>query len=140
MTTQTTKQVGIKTAFKNFTVSAVFIGDKAAKWSNDNWYNSRVTVYNRKTGKRTAFDFWGSLMNPELRTRYDLLNAFYCFIGDAVSGNQSFSDFCGEFGYDEDSIKARETWLACKQSLDKAKRILDADIYDFLNELSAIAA
>jgi hypothetical protein len=140
MTTQTTKQGGIKTAFKNFTVSAVYIGNKSASWANDNWYNSRVTVYNRETKKRTMFDFWGSLMNPELRTRYDLLNAFYCFVSDAVSGNQSFHDFCREYGYDEDSIKARNTWLACKKSLEKAKRVLDTDIYDVCNELSEITA
>lgn len=140
MSVQTTKQGGIKTAFKNFTVSAVFVGDKAARWGNDNWNNHRVTVYNQYTGKRTSFDFWGSIMNPELRTRYDLLNAFYCFLSDAASGNQSFNEFCREFGYDEDSISARDTWRACQQSLEKAKRILNTDLYDFLNELAEIAA
>ena len=140
MSVETTKQGGIKTAFKNFTVSAVFVGDKAARWADDNWNNHRVTVYNQRTGQRTTFDFWGSIMNPELRTRYDLLNAFYCFLSDAASGNQSFNEFCREFGYDEDSIKARETWKACQQSLEKAERILNTDLYDFLNELAEIAA
>ena len=84
-----------------------------------------------------------SIMNPEIDSEYDTLNAFYCFVSDALSGTYSFSEFCGEFGYDEDSRKAEQTWKACQRSLKKFERVsgygLD-EMYDFINELSEVAA
>lgn len=140
MSIQRTTQGGIKTSYQHFTVSAVYLGNKTAPWTSNHYYNSRVTVYNRHTGKRTNFEFWGSLMQPELCTRYDLLNALYCFVSDAVSGNQDFADFCTEFGYKQDSIKAYRTWKACRQALLKLRRILDTDLYHFCNALAEQAA
>jgi hypothetical protein len=53
------------------------------------------------------------MMSPELRSRYDILNALYCFVSDAVSGLDSFDEFCRNFGYDTDSREAYQTWQAC---------------------------
>ena len=102
-----TKQGGIKTRFEQYSVSAVYVGNKSAPWATNNCNNSRVSVVNLNNKKRINFDFWGSLMNPALCTKYDLLNDFYCFISDALSGQQDFFDFCGAYGYDDDSIRAR---------------------------------
>ena len=132
----------MKATFKNFDVSAVFHGDKVSAWDSRNYNYSRVTVKNTTNGKETSFDFWGSIVNPVLETEYDLLNAFYCFVSDAISGLESFDYFCSEFGYDTDSMKAYKTWKACKRSFDKFKRVSalsDNDMYDFINELQEIA-
>jgi len=132
-----------KAKFKNIRINAVYVGDEAAPFMPNNYNNHRVSVYNADTHKRTSFKFWASMMSPELRTRYDALNALYCFIGDAVSGLDSFNDFCGNFGYDPDSRTAYKTWQTCQRSAAKALRVLGvsrSELYDFLNELSAIAA
>lgn len=131
-----------KASFKNIRVSAVYVGDEAAPFNPDNYNNHRVSVYNASTGKRTSFKFWASLMKPELRSRYDALNALYCFISDAVSGLDSFEDFCSNFGYDTDSRAAYKTWQACQRSTEKALRVLGvshSQLYDFANQLSEIA-
>lgn len=131
------------TTYKNFKISAEFDGLKVASWDEYNDRHNKVTIKNLENGKRTSFDFWGSLDSPSLETDYDLLNAFYCFVSDAVSGLDSFYDFCRNFGYDEDSRNAEKIWKACKKSFGKFERVSGFstdEMYDFVNELSEIAA
>lgn len=131
----------MKTTFKNFLINSTFKGDKVAPWSDkqQNYNNHTITVTNTDTKQKISFEFWGSIMKPEVKTEDELLYAFYCFVSDAVSGNYSFNEFCGEFGYDEDSRKAEKTWKACKKSLEKLNKIYNGDVYDLANELQEIA-
>lgn len=136
----------MKITWKNFAISAEYRGDKPAPWTVDgkrkqNWNYHRVTIRNVDNGLYTGFDFWASIARPHLETEYDLLNAFYCFVSDAVSGLESFEGFCSEFGYDTDSRTAERTWKACKRSTAKLERITGgADLYDLCNELSEVGA
>lgn len=123
--------------------------DKLAPWENNysNYNHHVITVINTETKKRTSFDFWASIRNPELETEYDILNAFYCFVSDAVAGIGTFDDFVSEFGYEINSLNgyrnARDTWKACKRALEKFKRVSgydESEIYDFINYLSEIAS
>jgi hypothetical protein len=98
-----------------------------------------VTVTNTETENEIEFDFWASIAKPELESEYDILNAFYCFISDAISGTYTFEEFCSEFGYDEDSRRAEKIWKECKKSYGKLISIFDGDIYDLANELQEIA-
>lgn len=131
----------MKTTFKNFSINSTFKGDKIAPWNDNqqNYNNHIITVTNTETKQKTSFEFWGSIVNPEVKTENELLNAFYCFISNAVSGTYSFDEFCGEFGYDEDIRTAEKTWKACKKSLEKLNKIYKGDIYDLVNELQEIA-
>jgi hypothetical protein len=132
-----------KASFKNIRVSAVYVGDEPAPFLANNYHKHRVSVYNVDNRKRTSFKFWASVMNPELRSRYEVLNALYCFVSDAVSGLDSFEVFCSNFGYDPDSRSAYKIWQICQRSTVKALRVLGvsrSELYDFLNELSEIAA
>lgn len=131
----------IKASYKNFLITAVFKGDKPREWGNGitNANNYKVTVKNTKTGAKTKFNFWASIAKPKIEKEYDVLNAFYCFVSDSVSGGQSFEEFCDELGYNTNSITARKTWKACKKSLLKLGNIYDGDIYTLANELSEIA-
>jgi hypothetical protein len=123
-----------KASFKNFTVKANYKGDKKASWG-DNWNNHLVTVTNTDNKKRCTFEFWSSIANPELNEEYDILNSFYTFVSDAVGSDQTFENFCGEYGYNEDSREAEKIYRKCQKSLEKLKRIYDGDIYDLLSEL-----
>lgn len=128
-----------KTTFKNFEVKASYKGTKRADWNSENFNNHMVTVTNADTDQKITFEFWASIANPELKTDYDVLNAFYCFVSDAVSGSQDFENFCSEFGYNSDSRQAEKIHKKCKKSLEKLKKIYDGDIYDLANELQEIA-
>jgi len=122
--------------YKNFKITANYTGAKAAKWSKDNYNHHNITVINTDNGKRTRFDFWASIAHPVLESEYDVINAFYCFVSDAVSGLETFEEFCADFGYDNDSITALKTWRACKRSYNKLTRIYNGDLYVLINELS----
>ena len=91
----------MKTTFKNFTISSVFHGNKVSPWGNNYNYN-RVTIVNNDNGKKTSFDFWGSIKNPSIETEKDAKNAFYCFVSDAVSylSTGTLDSFFDEFGYE----------------------------------------
>lgn len=122
--------------YKNYIITATYTGEKSAPWSDNNYNHHKVTIRNTTTGKKTSFDFWASIMHPVLDSEYDVLNAFYCFVSDAISGLDSFEDFCSNFGYDTDSRKAEKTWKACKRAAAKFQRISADDIYNLANELS----
>lgn len=54
-----------------------------------------------------------------------------CLLSDVSAGEQSFEDFCSEFGYDEDSRKAERTWKACGALAPKVRRLLGEDFDTF---------
>lgn len=130
----------IKTQQGEFKIKSKFIGGKLATWSkNDkqqNYNYHRITVIHN--GKRTGFDFWASIVEPELSKENDLQHAFYCFLSDAISAKDTFENFCSEFGYDTDSRNAERIYKACEKSLSKFERIFEGDIYDLINEVSEI--
>lgn len=83
---------------------------------------------------RLTFDFWGSIKDAEDGATtvkpYDVLA---CISGDAYCPD-TFKDFCGEYGYDQDSIKALQTFRQCSAF---AKRLLafftDAELEQLSN-------
>lgn len=132
----------MKITFKNFEVIATYTGSKPAPWGDrmsENWNHHIITVKNTENGQHTGFDFWASIARPELSNEYDILNAFRCFVDDALSGDMSFSEFCNEFGHDDDSRTAERTWKACKRSTVKLHRIYDGDLYELINSLEEYA-
>ena len=130
------------TNYNEFKITATYTGSKISPWNENNSNHHKVTVYDADTKLHTSFDFWASIVHPVLDTDYDVLNAFYCFLSDAISGTLSFEDFCSEFGYDTDSKSGERTWKACKRITDKFFRVsgysLDM-LYDLVNNLSDIA-
>jgi len=52
-----------------------------------------------------------------------------CLFSDADAGSQSFNDFCDNFGYDNDSLKALDTYRACMESASKLRTALGKE-YD----------
>lgn len=62
-----------------------------------------------------------SVSNPKPLNIDDVL---YCLILDAQAGIQSFDDFCDNFGYDNDSIKANEIYKACQKNGKKVKTFI----------------
>ena len=129
----------MRTQYKQFRITSTFLGDKL--WSADdkmqNYNNHLVTIVNTETHKKTAFEFWGSIMNPEIDTKQELLFAFYCFLSDGEGSRYGFNDFCANFGYDTDSRKAYKTFKTCEKSLKKAGKIgIDENMAcDIMNDL-----
>lgn len=136
----------MKATFKNFELRDVFVGEKASLWDENNYENHhKIYVKNTITGASTSFDFWTSKASPRIKTEYDLLNAFYCFVSDAFAGIESFDEFCADYGYDTDSLKAYKTYKACTRSYNKFVRVSNFNFYEndnaykFFDELQEIA-
>lgn len=91
----------------------------APKQTPPNWCNpgeqhgTRYRVALSHPDRATLrFDFWGSIADAakgEDPTAYDVLA---CISSD-VHCPETFEDFCGEYGYDEDSRKAEQTFHRC---------------------------
>jgi hypothetical protein len=54
-----------------------------------------------------------------------------CLMSDS-SVSESFEEFCSEFGYDTDSIKALKTHKACLEGRKNMQRLLGDSFEDFL--------
>lgn len=85
-------------------------------------------------GRRMTTGFWMGMAHngaePDLRGVLD------CLCSDAEAGEMSFEEFCGEFGYDEDSRTAERTWKECQKSGAKVLRLFDLDeLREMLNDL-----
>jgi hypothetical protein len=74
-------------------------------------HHYRVTL--SKPAKRLTFDFWSSIKDAEdgieTVTPYNVLA---CISGDAYTP-ETFADFCADYGYESDSIKALQTFRRC---------------------------
>lgn len=127
----------MKTNYKNFEISASYVGDKVSPWDTRNYNYHKITVKNIETKKRTSFDFWCSIAKPEIETADDILEAFSCFLSDATAGDYDIDDFYNEFCGDGEIKQAVKAWHSCQKSLKKALRVVgNIDIiYDLLNEL-----
>lgn len=68
---------------------------------------------------------------PKRPKKKDVL---YSMIMDDVSG-LSFNDFCDEFGYDNDSIKALETYKVCEKETQIYYDMFDSEEREILREL-----
>jgi len=132
----------MKTKFHEFQLTSTYKGDK--NWGCDvrNPNNHIITVTNTKTGKFTRFEFWESIVEVEIKTERQLINAFECFLSDALAGiqNSDIDDFQSEFGYTsvKECIRA---WKGCTNASRKAKRVVgDEDrICDLINEINEAA-
>lgn len=85
--------------------------------------------------RRLVFDFWGSVADARkgvtTATAYDVLA---CISGDAFTP-ETFADFCAEYGYESDSIKALQQFRRCDRF---AKRLRAFFSEAELTELSEI--
>lgn len=70
-----------------------------------------------------VFEDISALCSP---TAYDLL---YCLQSDCQAAEGSFDDFCSNFGYDNDSIKALNTYNACCEGAKKLRKALGPELY-----------
>jgi hypothetical protein len=80
---------------------------KFPEWAKQGW--SITLKYN---GKRAQFRFYGGGAS-KTPTASDLV---WAVATDSTSLEESFSDWCDNFGYSTDSIKARSTYKACQRN------------------------
>jgi len=92
---------------------ATLSNTKSPAWGSDGKHGHHYRVTLSKPAKRLTFDFWSSIADAQKGIKtvrpYDVLA---CVNGDAYTP-ETFEDFCEEYGYDSDSIKALQTFRRC---------------------------
>lgn len=65
----------------------------------------------------------------------ELVDVMYSVLMDASAMEQSFTDFCEDFGYDTDSRKALGIYRACKRNGKKLMRLIGKEKFEALRYL-----
>ena len=56
-----------------------------------------------------------------------------CLLTDSIGvDGVIFEDFCSEFGYNKDSIKAKKVYEACKKNSKKLKNLLGSTYFELI--------
>lgn len=100
--------------------------DKRDDWQKQatDW---RCTLHYK--ARRYSFDFF---QGPAISHEPEVEDCLDCLLSDASAGEQSFEEFCSEFGYDADSRKAERIHKACEKTARQMRRLLGDDFEAFL--------
>ena len=99
---------------------------KGAAWWHDAW-----TITLRHQGRKLETPF--KMGRGHHGTPPTLAVVLSCLRLDAQSADQTFEDWCADFGYDDDSREAERTYKACCAMDKKLRRLLGAKYGTFLN-------
>jgi hypothetical protein len=80
---------------------------------------NQSTVYKAEDWKHTRESVNKYAVTP---TQASVL---YCLLMDMDSGDMTFSEFCQELGYQSDSIKDRDIYLACQETKEQMNRLFN---------------
>lgn len=113
-------------------VDIIYITKSVVDWDKDNLHNQYKVILKRGN-KQMQFDFWDSLQNTQedkKTTIYDVIASLEWYeIYD-------FENFCMDFGYDTDSIKAFNIYTNCKkQQKELFALIPENDIKEKIKEI-----
>lgn len=86
------------------------------------WYKMQV----RNNGPMTAAELVKLAQQRGMKPSDDDIALSLCNI--ALDANPLFDEWCDDFGYDDDSIKARDTWQACLRQEQDLRRVFPQSV------------
>ncbi len=117
------------------TFKAAWKSRKAPSWAKDGIHGDhyRVTI-KRKTGGSLTFDFWGSLHDKRQGKHPNAYDVLACISGDLYCP-ETFSEFCAEYGYDDDSREAERTFKTASAFMRKLRDFFQDEEIEALSEI-----
>lgn len=97
-------------------------------------FPSNASVYFPIVAKK-AYNGHGILPTDQYVPAPTAANVLYSLLSDMTCGSDTFEDFCASFGYDEDSRKAHDIYLACQKSGSKFRKVFTSEQIEQLQEL-----
>lgn len=94
----------------------------------------RVTITRKGKPGRLSFDFWNSIAAMEKGETPSAYDVLACISGDVYCPD-TFADFCAEYGYDEDSRKAEQTFKRCRKFADRINAFFAPEEIERLSEI-----
>ena len=67
-----------------------------------------------------------------------LQDVLHALVSDADCAIDTFEDFCGNLGYDTDSRKAPETYLACQDNGNRLRKALGNDYLEVIEYIRSL--
>lgn len=92
------------------------------KTDADGWEHDAWTVTLKYQGRSQSFPY--RMGTGHHGAKPETGDVLYALLSDADVGDMSFEDFVSDFGLDEDSRKAEQTWKSCKATKRKLERLL----------------
>ena len=143
---------------------ALRLGKKKEDWDHDEWeitvsYNGGEYTTQYKTGlghrkciKNTKQDYIrgvayystpkgnmplkeackGNYLQPMLPSIADVISSLLL---DSSSADETFEDWCGNFGYDTDSRKALATYMKCQETRSAMLKFFGCELFNTLSQL-----
>jgi hypothetical protein len=109
---------GLEFARKYGIIATVkFVDDVSAASDPDGWPHTAYAVTLKHKRQKLTVPFKMGLAHT---SEPELADVLLAISSDARSGEHTHSEFCGEFGLDEDSIRDFKTWEACREMKHKA--------------------
>lgn len=141
-------------ASANIEYSVIYCGETLHQdnWTCDEW---KVTIVNGKkketiryytgTGLREIIKGFKAISLPNAKVingkwqaskpkAPHIAGIIYSMILDSNAANISFNDWCADYGYDNGSIKAQNTYFECQKQETKLRNIFNADTHAQLAE------
>jgi hypothetical protein len=99
----------------------------SAKKEDNRYYECITGQF--KTEKEACKAQWLKLVPPTLP------DVMYCLLSDGRCAEGTFEDFCSELGYNNDSISALNTYLACQKIRTAMIKMLGLELFNELSQL-----
>lgn len=88
-----------------------------------------------KPRSRAQQDPYSWQFRPGIPVRPMAADVLACLLMDAAAAHMGFSEWCSEYGYSDDSIKAFETYRACEQCAQKLAAVFTREQCDALRAM-----
>lgn len=113
-------------------VNIIYIRRSTCNWDKENLHDYyKVTL--TRGNKTITFDYFASIINTEEHKKPSNYDVVSCLEWYEI---YDFEDFCLNFGYDTDSIKALNTYLECqKQQKELFNIIPEENIKEEIREI-----
>jgi hypothetical protein len=99
--------------------------DKRSEWEKGANDYRLTLVYQ---GRRYSFDYW---QGAAARTQPEVAEVLETVLAAEVEEGQTFREWCREFGYSDDSVKALRIFRACKRQTAALRRLFGDDFETF---------
>lgn len=122
----------------NLAFRAAYQGDKCPMWCDGGCrHGDRYRVTLRRMGdarRSVSFDFWNSLNDMQSGKAPSAYDVLACISSDYYTP-ETLADFCSEYGYDEDSRKAEQTFKASDKHARKLRAFFSKAEAEALSEI-----
>ncbi len=111
---------------------------KTDDWKHDLWH---ISFSRRGVQKSGEFEFRTGVGLRSKKTGHAVkpsaTSVLSCLVRDAAARSQSFYDWCSDYGYDNDSIKAFNTYNECCEIAQKLRQVFKAAEIAKIEELTS---